>query len=149
MGSAVPMTGLPGGVAGLAPYSSAPGGGVPGEGMQLPPPDLNATREASVEALVPTPPPPPPPPIGSGTAPPRVRAAAATEERDRAQQVGDRFYPLVERVRDSRAGWVGLVVLFGLVVPIVLLRQSFDVRLRIWLAGLTFLVWAALVRSVF
>lgn len=75
-------------------------------------------------------------------------AVAVPEERDLAQRAGDRLYPLVERIRDSRIGWVGVVALFGLTVPIILLRQRFDVRARLILAALVFLFWVGLIQDL-
>ena len=85
----------------------------------------------------PLPPPPPPP------APPVPR------ERDSAQRIGDALYPLVARIRESRAGIFGVVALFGITVPIILLRQRFDVRARVILAFLTFWFWIGLLGELF
>jgi hypothetical protein len=41
-----------------------------------------------------------------------------------------------------------IVALFGLTGPIILLRQSFDVRLRLVLAALTFFFWLGLVQDI-
>ena len=65
-------------------------------------------------------------------------------QRDTAQRVGDALYPLVERIRESRAGWVGVIALFGITVPIILLRQQFDVRLRLGVAFITLIFWIQL-----
>jgi hypothetical protein len=75
-------------------------------------------------------------------------AAIVPQQRDLAQRVGDRLYPIVERLRDSRLSWVAVVALFGITVPIILLRQSFDVRLRLGLAALTFLFWLGLIQDI-
>jgi hypothetical protein len=102
-----------------------------------------------------TPPPPPPalhPPPGLHPGAPfqgqARRAEVVTGERDLAQRAGDALYPLVERIRESRAGWIGVVALFGLTVPIVLLRQRFDVRVRLILSGLVFLLWFGLIMDL-
>jgi hypothetical protein len=69
-------------------------------------------------------------------------------ERDAAQRVGDALYPLVRRVRDSRLGIVGVIALFGITVPIILLRQSFDVRARIVGGIVVFWFWIALLSEI-
>ena len=110
-----------------------------------------AAPPAPAGALVPPPPPPPralvPPPP-----PPRPRpwlpGPVVPTERDAAQRIGDRFYPLVERIRESKVGWFGVAALFGLTLPIILLRQSFDVRLRLAFAALAFLSWIALIQDL-
>ena len=233
-GAAVAMSALPampGGVAEPLPFSSAPGGGVPGAGMQLPLPDLHAAARAALEGVVehapeapahaaapvstrtqasmPAPPPeappigaqtphvaampvdwaalPPAPAPGSGTRPPAPGSRTAPpapgvwaapgprptwapaprplppapldrqawpgaevvpEERDLGQRVGDRLYPFVERIKDSRLGWVGVVALFGLTVPIMLLRQRGDVRVRLILGAFMFFVWIGLIQDL-
>jgi hypothetical protein len=108
---------------------------------------------------------PPAPPPGSGTAPPvpgvwrapappppgwapAPRAEVAPEERDLAQRIGDRLYPLVERLRDSRLSWFAVVALFGITVPIIVLRQSFDVRVRLVLSAVTFFFWLGLIQDI-
>lgn len=99
---------------------------------------------------LPVPPPPPPPP-------PRARLAANTwpgaepipAERDTVQRVGDALYPLVVRVRESRLGWFGVIALFGLTGPIVLMRQRFDSSLRLILALIVFAVWFQSLRELF
>ena len=88
-------------------------------------------------------------PLGAPPGPPLDRrswagAAAVPRQRDAVQRVGDALYPLVERIRESRAGWVGVVALFGITVPIILLRQSFDVRWRLILSFLTVIFWIQL-----
>ena len=70
-------------------------------------------------------------------------------ERDTAQRIGDRLYPLVERIRDSRAGWMGVIALFGITVPIILLRQRFDVRGRLVLAFFAAIFWLQLLSELF
>ena len=69
-------------------------------------------------------------------------------ERDAAQRIGDRLYPLVQRIRDSRAGWVGVIALFGITLPIILLRQRFDVRLRLVLSAVAALFWLDLLAGL-
>jgi hypothetical protein len=69
-------------------------------------------------------------------------------ERDLAQRIGDRLYPLVERLRESRLSWVAVIALFGITVPIILLRQEFDVRVRLVLAAVTFLFWLGLIQDI-
>lgn len=111
---------------------------------------------------------PPPPPPGASAHPEHVpgvwrrparrRARAPRralevptiheDERDLAQRIGDGLYPLVEWVRDSRAGWIGVVLLFGLTAPIILLRQRFDVRLRLVLAAVVFFFWIGLIQDL-
>ena len=69
--------------------------------------------------------------------------------RDTAQQIGDRLYPLVEWIRESRAGWVGVIALFGITVPIMLLRQDFDVRTRLGLSVLAAFIWFRVLSALF
>jgi hypothetical protein len=70
------------------------------------------------------------------------------EERDAAQRIGDSLYPLVVRLRESRLSWIAVIALFGITLPIVLLRQRFDVRLRVILALIVFGSWVQLVRGL-
>jgi hypothetical protein len=154
-GAAVPMAARVGGPAAPAPFSSAPGGGVPGEGMQLPLPEGQAPAQGVVPGLWG---PPAPAPRHLAPAPPRRPVAPAPRERDvwpgvvperdLAQRAGDRLYPLVESIRDSRAGWIGVLLLFGLTGPIVLLRLRIDVRVRLVLAALVFFMWLGLISDL-
>ena len=120
---------------------------------------LAPARTGAVPGVWQAPAPPPPPP---GWQPqPRVPARAPLDrsswpgaevvrgERDTAQRIGDRLYPLVERIRDSRAGWVGVIALAGITVPIILLRQDFDVRLRLVLSFFTVIFWLQLLSELF
>jgi hypothetical protein len=154
------------------------GGASPGAGAPLELPDLqratvaaleNVIRRAeaapAAEALPPPPQPgygatPPPPPPGVWRAAPAAPAPTArapiessgwpAAERDLAQRIGDGLDSLiVARLRRrGTTGWIAIVALFGITVPIILLRQSFDVRLRIVLSALTFLFWLGLVQDL-
>jgi hypothetical protein len=80
---------------------------------------------------------------------PPPAAAVAPRERDLAQRAGDFLFPLVAPARESyRAAFV-VVLLFGLTLPIVLLRQSFDVRWRLGLSVAAFWAWASLINALF
>lgn len=68
-------------------------------------------------------------------------AEVVPRDRDRAQRVGDALYPFVRWIRESRAGWVGVIALFGITLPIILLRQDFDARLRLLLGFFSFIFW--------
>ena len=109
-----------------APPPAQPGAQLPAPGVWGPP-----TRR-------PAPLPPPPGPR------PRDAWPEVPGERDLAQRFGDRLYPLVERIRDSRAGWIGVVLLFGITVPIILLRQDFDPRARLIASFVVFFIWLSL-----
>lgn len=156
---------------GLAPL---PGGAAPGAGAPPALPDIQGAAMPALENVIRQALPPPPPP-GSGSAPPPPPglwraaparpvpapparldrsgwpgAAVVPEERDLAQRVGDVLHEqIVDRLRRrGTAGWIAIVALFGITVPIILLRQSFDVRLRIVLSLLTFLFWLGLVQDL-
>jgi hypothetical protein len=91
-------------------------------------------------------PPPPAAPVPSAT--PR-RIAARPGGRDLAQRIGDALYPLLEPAgRNYKAAFV-VAALFGLTVPIVLLRKSFDVRVRLGLSFVVFWIWLSLVVALF
>jgi hypothetical protein len=107
-------------------------------------------------------PPPPPPPPGSGHAPPppppaRQRVDRSTwpgaqvvpRERDRAQRIADAAYPLYQRLTDNKLGVVIAIALFGLIVPILVLRQSWDVRWRIVLSLLVTYIWVSIAANLF
>jgi hypothetical protein len=90
-------------------------------------------------------PPPPPAPRSVDVAGRRV----GPRTRDAAQRIGDRLYPLVERIRESRGGLFWVIALFGITVPIILLRQEFDVRVRLALGFFTAALWFQLVSDLF
>ncbi len=75
-------------------------------------------------------------------------AEVVPRERDMAQHIGDTLYPLVRRIQDSRAGIVGVIALFGITVPIILLRQSIDVRARIAVGIIAFCLWITLLSEI-
>jgi hypothetical protein len=91
---------------------------------------------------------PPPAPAGGQIDRSGWHDAYAAQDRDLAQRIGDGLHPLVERLQRKPVGWVIIVVLFGLVVPIILLRRSFDVRLRLVLSALVFIFWLGLIQDV-
>ena len=91
---------------------------------------------------------PPPPAAGGQIDRTGWHDAVVAQDRDLAQRIGDGLYPLVRRLRESKLGWVGVVALFGITVPIILLRQSFDWRLRVVLSGFTFLFWIGLIQDI-
>jgi hypothetical protein len=76
-------------------------------------------------------------------------AQEVLRDRDFGQRVGDALYPFVRWIRESRAGWVGVIALFGITLPIMLLRQDFDVRVRLVLGFFTFWFWIGLVAELF
>lgn len=152
-GGAMPLAGTPSYLPGAAPAIALP--------------DLAAAARQALEGVVaeahPAPPPvakpapavpgvwrpPPPQPTGGQIDRTGWHDAYAAQDRDLAQRVGDRLYPLVERLRESRLSWLAVVALFGITVPIILLRQSFDARLRVVLAAFTFLFWVGLLQDIF
>ena len=71
----------------------------------------------------------------------RPGAEPVLRNRDRGQRIGDALYPFVRWLRESRAGWVGVIALFGITLPIMLLRQDFDVRLRLVIGFFSFIFW--------
>jgi hypothetical protein len=69
-------------------------------------------------------------------------------DRDAAQRIGDSLYFVVELIKGRRLGWLWLVALFGITLPIFLLRQRFEIRLRVLLSLVSFVVWLQLVLNV-
>ncbi len=137
--------------AGAAPAGAAASTTAPADVRLLAPAQTRA-----VPGVWRAPPPPPPPPPGWAPQPqvPRPPGRTAWSQlphgpRDAAQRFGDRLYPLVERIRESRAGWVGVVALFGITVPIILLRKGFDVRARVALSLFIAIFWFQLVSELF
>jgi hypothetical protein len=148
---------------GLAPARGLP----PGRGLT--PAQASAPGQALAprQGLPPAPPPPaagvwrpPPPPVWRHPprqAPPaqpldrssRPDAALVPGERDAAQRVGDALYPFVAWLREGRSGWFGVAALFGITGPIVLLRQNFDVRLRLVLSFFVAIFWIQLLSGLF
>jgi hypothetical protein len=75
-------------------------------------------------------------------------AEVVPRDRDTAQRVGDALYPLVRWLRDSRLGWFGVIALFGITLPIILLREDFDVRLRLVLGFFSVIFWIQLLSEL-
>jgi hypothetical protein len=135
-GSAVEVP--PGPAAEPPPAAAAPSPRLPA----APPPRLVAAPSPAGWRSLPPPPatgrapmPPPPPPAAI------ARSERPVAPRDAAQRVGDAMYPLVQRLREKPIGWIGLILLWGVVLPILLLRARFDIRARVGLAIVIFLIW--------
>jgi hypothetical protein len=126
----------------LAPGRAVPGppGPPPGVWRAPPPP---APGWYSPRAAPPAPPAPPP----DRSSWPGAKAMPG--ERDTAQRVGDALYPFVEWLRESRGGWFAVAALFGITVPIILLRQGFGVRSRLTLSFIVAFVWLQLLQELF
>ena len=98
-------------------------------------------------------PPPPPPPRGRARA--RIDTSAwpgaevVPRERDSAQRIADAAYPLYQRLTSNPAGIVTAVLLFGLTVPVLILRQRWDLRWRIGLSLLVTYIWLSVVGNLF
>ena len=115
-------------------WAALPPAPAPGSGTAPPPPGLWRG--------------PPPAPSGGQIDRAGWHDAQVAKDRDLAQRIGDGLYGPIRRLRQKPIGWIVIVALFGLTVPIILLRQSFDARLRLVLAALTFLFWLGLVQDI-
>jgi hypothetical protein len=121
----------------------------PGSGSVPPPPPAQVVDPAGAWRG------PPPLPAPPRPARPRIDrsswpgAQVVPRERDQAQRIGDAVYPLYQRLTDSKLGVVIAIALFGLVVPVLVLRQTWDVRLRIVASLLVTYMWVIIVASLF
>jgi hypothetical protein len=75
-------------------------------------------------------------------------AEAIPRGRDSAQRFSDALYPLYQRMVSRPAGVIAAVALFGLVLPILILRQSWDVRWRVGLSLLVGWIWLAIAGAI-
>ena len=106
------------------PRTSVPGG------VWAPPPPAGGWR--------PAPPPRRPARLDTGSWP---GAEVVRRSRDPAQRLGDMAYPLLRKLVRHPAGVFTAIALFGLVVPVLIMRQSWGGRSRFGFSVLVFYVW--------
>lgn len=76
------------------------------------------------------------------------RTAEATSfgpQRDGAQRLGDALFPPVAFLNRIGIGWIVLIAGWGISLPIVILRASWSLGLRVGLALLLFVMWVGVI----